>query len=117
MDILLVENRYEDTGELEDLYNSFTDADVDVYEPDDIDFDEMSEAYDVVLSELVLGDGVMGPDVLDRFEADRKALYSFWREEEAKNNTVISRELERYDVYPKPGPRSLNLEEMVEEQV
>lgn len=102
MDILVVESEYESTGQSEILYNSFTDANVDVYNHSDLDADEMRNDYDVVLSDLALGDGVMGPDVLDQFDADRKALYTAWRQDEAGDRSSISDALEEYQVITKP---------------
>lgn len=39
---------------MDELYNSFTDAEVDVEYASEIDIDEVREDYDTVLSELVL---------------------------------------------------------------
>lgn len=115
MNILLVESRYEDSEDLEELYNSFTDADVDVYSPGELDFEEMRDQYDVVLSELYPGDGFMGPDLLDRFEADRKGIYTVWQEGEAQDEPEVSDAMAEYDVINKPG--SLNLEALAENKL
>jgi DNA-binding NtrC family response regulator len=116
MNILVVESQYESSEELETLYNSFTDAEVDVGNISDIDLEEERENYDVVLSELVLEDDIRGPDVLDQFEADRKALYTVWRRDEADGYPEIQEALDRYQVIQKPA-EYMDLEKVVREEL
>lgn len=113
MKILYIENEYESAEETELMYNSFTDAEVDVVNPSDLDIDEMKDVYDAVLTDLSPGKGLMGPDILDRFNADTKAIYTAWRKDEARDHPLVSRALEEYQVIPRPS--GLDLQELVEE--
>ena len=112
MDFLLVESGEKAVQDLKDMYGNGTSADVDVYPVKDLDTEEMADSYDVVLSRFFLGEGRMGPDILDRFEAETKAIYSSWREEK-RENPVLSRGLQKYPLVPEPGRE--DLEEFVEE--
>jgi hypothetical protein len=116
MKVLMVEAEYENTIYWEQLYNNFTDADVDVYSPSEMDVDELnSNGYDAVLSELDLGGGLMGSDVLDDLEADKKAIYTVWRESEAHDRPEFIDNFEKYPVINKPGP--LNLADLIEQEL
>lgn len=115
MRILYVESEYESAEETELMYNSFTDADVDVLNPSDLDFDAMEDQYDAVLTDLNPGGELMGPDILDRFKADAKAIYTAWRKDETRDHPLVSKALEEYQVIAKPG--SLDLQELVEENL
>lgn len=106
MDFLLVESGGEAVQDMEDMYGFDTSAEVDIYSVSDLDNREVADNYDVVLSRFFLGDGRLGPDILDRFEADTKALYSSWREEK-RENPVLSRDLQKYPVVPEPGRKDL----------
>jgi len=112
MDYLLVESGEKPVQDLEDMYGNGTSADVDIYSVSDLNTEEIADNYDVVLSRFFLGEGRMGPDILDRFEAETKALYSPWREEK-RENPVLSRGLQKYPLVPEPGRE--DLEEFVEE--
>ncbi|MFB6241219.1 MAG: hypothetical protein ABEJ36_00255 [Candidatus Nanosalina sp.] len=116
MNILVVESQYESTGEMEALYNSFTDAEVDVGHVSDIDIEEEREDYDVVVSKLLLEDEVRGPDVLDQFSADTKALYSVWRRDEADDYPEIQEALDQYQVIQKPR-EYMDLGRVVQEEL
>lgn len=116
MNILVVESQYNSISEMETHYNSFTDAEVDVEYASEIDIEEEREDYDAVLSELVLEDGVRGPDVLDQFKADNKALYTVWSRDEAVDHPEIQEALDQYQVIQKPG-KYLDLEKLVEEEL
>lgn len=106
MKFLLVEPENEAVHGMKEFYSSNTSGDVDIYSVSDLDTGEIADNYDVVLSRFFLGDGRLGPDILDRFEADTKALYSSWREEK-RENPVISRDLQKYPVVPEPGRKDL----------
>jgi hypothetical protein len=112
MKFLLVEPGNEVVHGMKEFYRSNTSGDVDIYSVSDLNTRQISDKYDVVLSRFFLGDGRMGPDILDQFEADTKALYSGWREEK-RENSVISRDLQKYPVVPEPGGK--DLEEFVNE--
>lgn len=115
MNILFIEAEGEDSSYWEELYNNFTDSNVDVYIPSELDIDDMGSSYDVVLSELHLGDEIYGPDVLDSFDAERKAVYTVWREDEAHDRPDLIENLDRYPVLKKPG--SLNLADLVDKEL
>lgn len=115
MNILLVESRYENSEDLDKLYNSFSDADIDVYTPDELDFEGMSEDYDVVLSELSPGYGFTGTEILNQFEAEKKAIYTVWQEDGVVDNPELSGQMQEHEVISKPGP--LNLESLVEKEL
>ena len=115
MDILLLEAETEDSSYWEELYNNFSDANIDVYSPSELDADSVGGDYDVVFSELELGVEIYGPDILDRFDADTKAVYTVWRAHEAYNKPNLIENLERYPVVKKPG--NLDLALLVEEEL
>jgi hypothetical protein len=56
MKILVFESPCNSLEEMDELYNSFTDAEVDVECASEIDFEEEIDDYDAVISELVLED-------------------------------------------------------------
>lgn len=116
MNILVIESQYNSTSEMETLYNSFTDAEVDVEHASKIDIEEKREDYDAVISELVLEDGVRGPDVLDQFKADNKALYTVWSRDEAVDYPEIREALDRYQAIQKQADE-MDLEKVIEELV
>mgnify|MGYP007023716219 FL=1 len=116
MNVLVIESPYESTDEMEALYRTFTDAEVDVDHASEIDIEEVREDYDTVLSELVLENGVRGPDVLDQFEADRKALYTVWRRDEADDYPEIQEALDQYTVIHKPR-NHMDLEKVIQEEL
>ena len=116
MNVLVIESPYESTDEMEALYRTFTDAEVDVDHASEIDIEEVREDYDTVLSELVLENGVRGPDVLDQFEADRKALYTVWRSNEADDYPEIQEALDQYQLIQKPR-NHMDLEKVVREEL
>lgn len=116
MKILVVESPYNSLEEMDELYNSFTDAEVDVGHVSDIDIEEERDEYDAVLSELVLEDGVRGTDVLDQFKADKKAPYNVWSSDEAVDRPEIQEALDRYQVIQKPR-EYLDLEKVVQEEL
>ena len=116
MKILVVESPYNSLEEMDELYNSFTDAEVDVEYASEIDIEEVREDYDAVISELVLEDGVRGPDVLDQFKADNKALYTVWSRDEADDHPEIQEALDRHQVIQKPR-KYLDLEKVVQEEL
>lgn len=115
MRILFVESEYESSDNMEDLYNFFTDAEVDLYTADELDFEGMKDDYDVVLSEIELGYELRGPDVLDRFNADTRALYTVWDLDDARGEPEVAEAFERYEVITKPGP--IDLEQLIEENL
>jgi hypothetical protein len=99
MNILYIEEGYKPIEDLEETYNSMTEADVDVFKANDTDFDDIDGQYDVILSDYVTMRGT-GWDILDKFEADTKALMSPFRDE-VSENPVLSKDLQSYYVLPK----------------
>jgi hypothetical protein len=59
---------------------------------------------------------VRGPDVLDQFKADNKALYTVWSSDEAVDHPEIQEALDRYQVIQKPR-EYLDLEKVVQEEL
>lgn len=116
MNVLVIESPYESTDEMEALYSQFNDAEVDVEHISDIDVDEKSGEYDTVLSEVVLDENIRGADVLDKFDADRKALYTAWRRDEADDYPEIQEALDQYTVIHKPR-NHMDLEKVIQEEL
>jgi hypothetical protein len=116
MNILIVESRYNSVEEMDALYNSFTDAEVDVGHASEIDIDDVRDDYDTVLSEVILDHDLKGPDILDKFKADKKALYTTWRRDEADDYPELQEALDQYNVIHKPT-KHMDLKRVVQEEM